>query len=200
MANSAAIREPHRPLLFALALLIHAGLYLLLVSPRYTAPEAPERRTVLVFLPDKPKPTRSPLEVAPLAPPRVLEPSPPSSTAPQLIAPPEHAEASVPPAIDWTREAEQVARDHALAEDAGRAHQDDKGAQKPKPEFRWSHSRTHRIESMETGGFVVWLSDRCGVAISVMAMPFCQFGKKPARGDLFEHMDDPPTPGDWKDP
>jgi hypothetical protein len=30
-------------------------------------------------------------------------------------------------------------------------------------------------------------------------MPFCMFGKKPARGDLFEHMDDPPQAGDWKD-
>lgn len=200
MANSAAIREPQRPLLFTLALLIHAGLYLLLVSPRQPTPAAPERRTVVVFLPDEPKPARPPFEVAPLAPPRLPETSPPSSTAPQLIPPPEHAEPSAPPAIDWTRAAEQVARDHALAEDAGQAHQDDQGARKPQPEFHWSHSRTHRVEPMESGGFVVWLSDKCGVAISLMAMPFCQFGKKPARGDLFEHMNDAPTPGDWKDP
>ena len=52
---------------------------------------------------------------------------------------------------------------------------------------------------MENGGFVVWINENCGIAISLLAMPFCQVGKKPARGDLFEHMDDPPTPGDWKD-
>jgi hypothetical protein len=52
---------------------------------------------------------------------------------------------------------------------------------------------------MESGGFVVWLSDKCGVAVTVMAMPFCKFGKEHVRGDLFEHMDDPPKPGDWKD-
>lgn len=200
MANSAAIREPNRALLFALALLIHAGLFQLLLSPRHARLESPERRTVLVFLPDVPQPTRPPLEVAPLAPPRLLELAPPASTAPQLIAPPEHAEARAPPAIDWRRDAEQVARDHALTAEAGRERQDDSGAPQPKAEFGWSHSRTHRVEPMENGGFVVWINDKCGVAISLMAMPFCQFGKKPARGDLFQHMDDPPTPGDWKDP
>ena len=52
---------------------------------------------------------------------------------------------------------------------------------------------------MEEGGFLVWINDNCGIVISVMAMPLCKLGKKPARGDLFEHMDDAPTPGDWKD-
>jgi hypothetical protein len=71
--------------------------------------------------------------------------------------------------------------------------------QKPKPEFGWSHARIHRVEPMEGGGFMVWISDNCFIAIGLMAMPMCKLGKKPARGDLFEHMDDPPTPGDWKD-
>jgi hypothetical protein len=52
---------------------------------------------------------------------------------------------------------------------------------------------------MKGGGFVVWINDQCGVAIGLMAMPFCGLGKKAARGDLFEHMDDPPTAGDWQD-
>jgi hypothetical protein len=199
VAKSAALREPSRPLLFALAVLIHAGLFQLLVSPRHARLESPERRTVLVFLPEAQQTKRPPPEVAPLAPPRLLEPSPSVSTAPRLIAPPPADEAGAAPSIDWHRDAEQVAREHALEAEAARP-KDGSAPGKPKPEFHWSHSRTHRVAPMEDGGFVLWINDKCGVAITVMAMPFCQFGKKPARGDLFEHMDDPPTPGDWKDP
>lgn len=199
MAKSAAVREPHRLVLFALALLIHAGLFQLLLSPRLAKPELPERRTVLVFLPDAPRATSPPPEVAPFAPPRLPE-TPPPSTAPQLITPLDHAEVHGPPSIDWRGDAEEVAREHARSAQAGSEPKDGGGPQKPKPQFGWSHSATHRIEPMENGGFVVWINDRCGVAVSGLAMPFCQFGKKPARGDLFEHMDDPPTPGDWKDP
>jgi hypothetical protein len=199
VVNSAAIREPHRPLLFALALLIHIGLYLLLVSPRHTSPAAPERRTVLVFLQDAAKPRRLPRQVAPLAPPRLPEPSPPASTAPELIAPLPSEPPGAPPSIDWRGAGEQVARDHALEAEADRDPKQDKGTPQPKPEFGWSHSRIHRIEPMESGGFIVWISDNCFIVIGVMAMPMCKLGRKPARGDLFEHMDDPPAPGDWKD-
>ena len=69
MAIRAAIREPQRPLVFALAVLIHVGLFQLLMSPRHTTGESTERRTVLVFLPDPQKDfQRTPRQVAPLAP------------------------------------------------------------------------------------------------------------------------------------
>jgi len=198
VANSAAVREPQRPLLFALALLIHVGLYFLLLSPRHTSPEAPERRTVLVFLQDTAGSRRPPRAVAPIAPPHLTEPLPPASTAPQLSVPPEHAPTGVPPAIDWHGDGEQVAREHAL-EEAGRERKHDEGPPKPKSAFGWSHSRVQRIEPMASGGFIVWISDNCFVVVGVMAMPMCKLGKNPARGDLFEHMDDPGTAGDWKD-
>jgi hypothetical protein len=200
VAISAAVRERQRPLLFALALLIHVGLFQLLLTPRHAAPESAQPRTVLVFLPDVSKPRGPQIEVALLAPSRLPGASPPTSTAPQLIAPPEHETARVPPAIDWHRDAEEVAREHALAAEAGREPKDDQGEQKRQPEFGWSHSSVHRIEPMEGGGFIVWINDNCGVAIGALAMPFCMLGKRPARGDLFKHMDDPPTAGDWKDP
>jgi hypothetical protein len=38
VAIRAAIREPQRPLVFALAVLIHVGLFQLLISPRQTIP------------------------------------------------------------------------------------------------------------------------------------------------------------------
>lgn len=105
----------------------------------------------------------------------------------------------MPPSIDWQREAEDIAREHALQAGAQRDPKDDSSPVKPKPEFGWSHSRINRIEPMEEGGFLVWINDRCAIVISVLAMPICKIGKKPARGDLFEHMDDAPTLGDWKD-
>ena len=199
MAIRAAIREPQRPLVFALAVLIHVGLFQLLVSPRHTVREITERRTVLVFLPDTEKIQRTPHPIAPLAPERLLETSPPETAAPRLIAPPEREETPAPPIVDWQREAEEAARKHALAAEAQRDPKDDSGPSQPKPEFGWDHSRVHRIEPLESGGFLVWINDRCAIVITVMAMPVCKIGKKPARGDLFEHMDDAPTPGDWKD-
>lgn len=188
-----------RALLFALVCLIHAGLWHLLRTRQQSPTASPEQqRTVLVFLEDAPIPARAPVEIAPAAPPRRPEASQRERAAPTLIAPPQN-DATAPPIIDWRREAEETARKHAIEAEANHPNQGEPGALKPKPEFHWSHSRTHRIEPMENGGFVVWINDKCGVAISMMAMPFCKIGKKPPRGDLFEHMDDPPTPGDWKD-
>lgn len=190
-----AFREPQRLLIFALTVLIHAGLFALLASKRSSPIEENEElRTVLVFLRDAPKTSRT-REATPLAPGDLPRPLPPELTAPRPIAPPATNETPVPPIIDWQREAEEAARKQALEAPApGEA-----GKPKPKHEFAWSHSSTHRIEPMENGGFIVWINDNCGVAIGIMAMPFCKLGKKPPRGDLFEHMNDPATPGDWKD-
>ncbi len=190
-----ALREPQRLLLFALTALIHVGLFVLLVSERQAPLESrEERRTVLVFLRESSKRDR-PVEIAPLAPERLPQVLPPGITAPQLIAPPASNDTPAPTSIDWQREAEEAARKHALeAPTPGEPAQT-----KPKPQFAWSHSSTHRIEPMKDGGFIVWINDNCGVAIGIMAMPFCKLGKKPPRGDLFEHMDDPAAPGDWKD-
>ena len=197
MAQSAALREPHRLVLFARALLIHVGLFALLMSERQARVDSPERRTLLVFV-RGPQAKSAPVEIVLPAPPSLPQLSPPSLTAPQLIAPPQPDPAGTPPAIDWRPDAAAIARKHAEAAGAAREPSKDAAA-KPKPEFGWSHSATHRIEPMETGGFVVWINDKCGVAVAGLAMPFCMFGKKPARGDLFEHMNDPPRPGDWKD-
>jgi hypothetical protein len=198
VASGATSGERQRPLFFASALLIHVGLFQLLVSERRALPETPERRAVLVFLRDTDE-SRAPREVAPFAPERLPETSPPELTAPQLIAPPEREEAPAPPSVDWQREAEETARDHALRAEAQRQHKNEHAPPKSKPEFGWSHSRVQRIEPMEEGGFLVWINDRCAIVISVLAMPICKIGKKPARDDLFEHMDEAPAMGDWQD-
>ena len=55
--------------------------------------------------------------------------------------------------------------------------------------------RYERIEPLKTGGTLIRLNDRCVLVFAVMVLPICQIGKIPARGDLFEHMDDPPVLG-----
>src|SRR5688500_4052683 len=150
-AIGAAIRNPQRLLLFALAALIHFGLYQLLATQRHARVELPERRTTLVFLRDAVKSQHAPVEVTPLAPKRRAETSPSEDPAPQLIAPPASDEARAPPLVDWRRDAEEIAREHALAAEAQRPQADQSGPATPKPEFGWSRSRTRRIEPMDGG-------------------------------------------------
>ena len=200
MAMHAAFREPQRPLLFALAVLIHAGLFQLLASQRQASPQAPERLTTLTFVPRTESRTRPPPPISPLAP-EQLPPAPvPEAGPPQLIAPLEQQAGREPAGVDWAHEGAEAARTRALEAEAQRDHKNDQTQPKPKPEFGWDRSRTHRVEAIEGGGILVHLNDRCAIVITLLAMPVCQIGKKPARGDLFEHMDDAPTPGDWKDP
>jgi hypothetical protein len=194
----ATFREPQRPLLFALAVLIHAGLFQLLVSQRQAIPQSPERRAVLALLPDAEQPRPAPPPFVPVTPQLLPELPVPTSMPPLLIAAPQRDGTVAPPVIDWQHEAEEATRKRALEAEAQR---DPKSGDptKPKPEFGWDRSRVHPVEPIESGGFVVRLSDRCVVVITLLAMPVCQIGKKPARGDLFEHMQDA-TAGDWKDP
>jgi hypothetical protein len=198
VAMPAAFREPQRPLLFALALLIHAGLAQLLVSQRSANLQTPERLTALALLPDTDKRAQAPPPIAPLAPEQLPPAPPPAATFPQLIVPAEREGTHEPAGVDWQRQGEEVAREHALESQTRPDHRTD-GPPQPKPQFGWDRSRVHRVEPLEGGGVVVRISDRCAVVITLLAMPVCQIGTKPARGDLFEHMADAPTPGDWND-
>ncbi|HXS91082.1 MAG TPA: hypothetical protein VN705_17120 [Steroidobacteraceae bacterium] len=199
MARRAAFREPQRPLLFALALLIHAGLFQLLVSQRPENLQAPERSTALALLPDTKNRAQRPPPIAPLAPEQLPAAPLPATPFPQLIAPSERDATHEPASVDWQRQGEEVAREHALESQKQPDHKNDGGPPKPKPEFGWDRSRAHRVEPLEGGGVLVRINDRCAVVITLIAMPVCQIGTKPARGDLFEHMRDAPTLGDWKD-
>lgn len=142
-----------------------------------------------------------------IAPPAMTKPSirPQNPLEPLVTSPPVQRSASSSAAIDWAREAElSVSRQIAAAEAARRAAEmfsrkplDE--PLRPVPEFGWLHSAVQPIEALPEGGFIVWLNERCGIFVGIMAMPFCGFGKIPARGDLFEHMTDVPQAGDWKD-
>jgi hypothetical protein len=130
-------------------------------------------------------------------------PIPPAADA-QVTVPenPTPPAITVPVAPDWHQEAQTAAADALLGDERRRRNPSllaphdfsavPHGAvDDTKPRFGWSYAATHRVESLEGGGFLLNINDRCAVAIVIMVMPFCRIGKIATRGDLFEHMDDP---------
>jgi hypothetical protein len=110
--------------------------------------------------------------------------------------------------IDWSREAElAVARGvDAIELERRRARGFTPEVQGREPEilvppaaeFGWSRT-AKRVEALPEGGILIRLSERCVIAVTPMVFPACGIGEIPVNGDLFEHMDDPPVLGDWKD-
>jgi hypothetical protein len=144
------------------------------------APPTPARR--------KPRPVQEPI-APPGAPPMSAQPG------------------SAPAMIDWVQNAARAAERAVQGEEErrrqGLAMSPPEKPEDPlgpvAPEFGWSHAATHRVEPMEGGGTTIWISDRCALTIVLIPLPMCKLGKLPANGALFEHMNDPPRPGDWKD-
>jgi hypothetical protein len=128
-----------------------------------------------------------------------------AAIAPQLS---EVEESSGPASVDWSKEAELAAsRQIDSLENARRrsrgftpleANREPRKAPMSKPEFGWSHARTHRIEPLPEGGTLVWINERCALVVNGGLLPFCKLGKIETRGDLFEHMRDAREPGKWK--
>jgi hypothetical protein len=104
--------------------------------------------------------------------------------------------------IDWNAEAalavEQQARlamsSRPRALDKHGAGADLNGGLGPdregKPEFGWDRSHTQRVESLEGGGILIHVNERCVVVLIPFPFPFCGIGKIPARGDLLDHIRD----------
>jgi hypothetical protein len=115
-----------------------------------------------------------------------------------------------PAPVDWYKEAELAAsrqaaslensRQRAAGFTALEANREPRNTPSSKPEFRWSHAQTHRIEPLPEGGTLVWINDRCFLVLNGGVLPLCSLGKIDVHGDLFEHMRDAPEPDDWKQP
>jgi len=115
------------------------------------------------------------------------------------------------PAIDWLGEAESTAQ-REIASEADRKRGEEWLARGTDPQthplmqalrpmygktpaFGWSHARTHRIEPVKGGPLLVWINDRCFVAIAALfIMPACALGHIEPNGALFEHMHDADVP------
>jgi hypothetical protein len=198
---------------FAAVLALHAALAALFLTLHGPTPpkERYEVPTVAVFLPfdATTQPTQPSKREAPAAQttgrtghsasPRRAHPSPPAQETPPEEPTPQSI--TLPVAPDWREEARIAANDEIARADRRHhpsllAPHDFSGVPHgavdiTKPQFGWSYSATHRVEVFEQGGFMLNINDRCAVAVLIFPMPFCRVGKIPARGDLFEHMDDP---------
>lgn len=155
---------------------------------------------VMIFLPEPPKrpETTPPGRDARKRP--LTKPSPMKVEAPRVAVPPENstAPAGLPP-LDWRQAMQDAAR--KKGDETPWQSVVPKADTKPRREFGWSHARTHRIErDADTGVMTgINLNDRCMLVAALMFLPVCQFGKIPARGDLFDGMKDPDRPSSVPD-
>jgi len=191
-----------RPAILLLIVVIHAAL-LLLASRRVTRVDiGSEEPLVFLALPEH---AQVPTPAAWLAAPPRKKPAAPRDTQLVVIPAPAPPAADRPPApIDWNSEVERAIKQHdelAMATppralDKHGAGADFNGGLGPdregKPEFGWDRSHTHRVESLEGGGLLIHINDRCIVVLIPFPLPFCGIGKIPARGDLLDHMHDEP--------
>jgi cytoskeletal protein RodZ len=192
---------------FVAVAVAHAALFIWLAKVRPTsAPTAePETRILLFMLPSseiaRPSPPRSAARQA-----VTRQARPPDAQSNPGATPTEHAQSSAPVMIDWAQEAQraasrQIDADEAAARRAAAfsTHNKTPDSLAPpapaQPQFGWSHANTHRIESLPGGGFILNLSDRCAIVFAVMLIPVCKVGTTEPRGDLLQHMDDPPQLG-----
>jgi hypothetical protein len=193
-------------LIAAAVLVLHvAAVWLLLTRSLVLHVRRLTENLQLVFLPPAPPPELPP--PAPQAvtlPHRVPRARPAPETAPvppdiptPLLPIPEENNAITPP-VDWDAELTRQAQDSVAAEANQHYREFDfprppPGLEKT-PEFGWSRTHTHRVES--AGGLlVVHLNDHCVLVFLPLPFAFCGVGHIPVNDQLFKHMHDPPPSG-----
>lgn len=193
---------------FVAVAVAHAALFLVLAKTRLTsAPAAqPETSMILFMLPMNEAAAPAPPDGAERTPlPRPVRAQPPPKLTPAETTP-EGPQSTAPVMIDWAKEAQEAAARQIDADEAKARRATALSTHKrvpdylapppaAQPQFGWSHANTHRIESFPGGGFILNLSDRCAIVFTIMVIPVCKVGVIEPRGDLFQHMDDPPLLG-----
>jgi hypothetical protein len=188
------------PLVVVAAIHLAALAILLNSSPPARRFVESAREAVMIFLPE----TRTRAETKPLVRPARKQASSArpqaKPEAPPMSMPTQESSAPVDlPPVDW----QQAMLDAAKKKGDETPWQSvaPKANEKPKHEFGWSHARTHRVERDKETGVVtaINLNDRCALVAALMFLPVCQFGKIPARGDLFDDMRDPDRPSSVPD-
>jgi hypothetical protein len=191
-----ATRPVSRAGAVGLVIVGHVAMLALLTtrSERDTDSTADERMS-LVFV--------EPLEAAPVVAPvdRLGHPSRPArapALAPGTTAEPA-ATARSPSAVDWYAGASEAARRAAAAPvTADFGFPKRQPAPRAKRPFGWDTVHTERVHALEGGGLGIRLSDNCELVLLPLPMGGCALGKRKARGDLFDEMQAPAEPGDWK--
>jgi hypothetical protein len=193
-----------RPAILLLVVAIHAAL-LLVASRRVTRVNLrSEEPLTFLALPD-------PMQVPPAASPALPRKKQLAPRDTQIVTIPPtapQAAADAPPAaVDWHAEADLANKQRAesamapapRALDKHGAGADLNGGLGPDPkqkaDFGWDYSHTHRVETMEGGGILIHINDRCVLVLFPLPFGGCGIGKIPARGDLLDHMHDEPQAG-----
>jgi hypothetical protein len=182
----------------------HLGALLLLVVLTHTqrVPRVEEEPLLVMLL----APAASAPAVRPVPSRRDRTPAHPTNDVqPEVRAPLAPAASGESPTIDWAAETHAAAEAQLEEDEQARRrsgafaprHSDAFASPKRKPEFHWDYARTHRVEPLSGGiGVAVHLNDHCALVLFwLIPMVGCSVGKIPVRGDLFEHMHDPPEAG-----
>jgi hypothetical protein len=177
-------------------LALHVVIFWLLIAKvrLLAGPEIAQSLELLSLPPSSPPPHGEPEKGGSKAPKpakrRLDEQSPPAPE--QSPAPPE--DNAIAPPIDWQAELAREARDSASAKPDHPFREFDFPRRSPPaakaPEFAWDRNHTHRVESVP-GALLVHLNDNCVLVMAPLPFVFCRPGKRPANGDLFDHMNDP---------
>ena len=181
----------------------HLGVLLLLFFSSGVTPTAPAQKRepalLWIFIPTEPQEgVRSSVPQRPGRTLHVRRPTHPrvSPLADQASAAP----GADPGRIDWAREARSTAISEIAREETDRRRagaltspQGTLFGNHPRHgKFGWSHAATQRVQSLQSGGLAIHLSDECALIFAgLMLIPVCALEKSPARTDLFEHMHDP---------
>jgi hypothetical protein len=204
-------RQPYsRPLLFAAIVAVHGALIWLAQREWIRLPARADEPLLLFLLPREPPPIVRPVPLSRWAQPeRVPQFLPPAPAAvptpgPALPAPQDQPQAQSPLDIDWSAEAAIAAQHQAELAAAPKPrslddhhrhgnHHDGVGLNSKGPyQFGWYYAGTHRVDT-SSGLPLIHLNDRCVLTFGfLIPLPLCGIGEIPVKGDLFQHMHDPP--------
>lgn len=200
-----------RPIIFLAVLLFHIVIVLVVVRAArqpILPPKALDKSLVLLFLPNKVRPTAD-----------VVTPPRPAAAQPHLAtskarnskpeSAPDNATTILPdeqpaPKIGWDHEA-QLAAQNAITNASKETAFRNLAALSPaqlgwvrknhlepaEPGIPWKY---RRVEVAEGGFPIIHINDHCVVIPFLMMMVFCEIGHIEPKGDLFEHMRDPHSP------
>jgi hypothetical protein len=180
----------------ALVVCGHAVVLALLVIHRGAESDLPaDQYMTLTFIDPLRETARSSPSNRPMRPPRSLR-TPIESLAPASDT---TRSAVITPGIDWYANGSAAAR-RAAAEPTTRdfGFPGREPAKRERKPFGWDKTHTERVHALEGGGIGIHLSDNCELILVPLPLAGCALGKRKARGDLFDEMQEPPQMGDWK--
>jgi len=195
-------RRGARHIIFFAVVLAHLVVIPRLLESRLVAgPISEGERMWLTFVDMTPRPEDTPPDRATASPSSTRQREAEHANSAITIAPTQ-VESITGSQIDWLESARRAAASHSVESPGARtfgAHPSPPQARPKPPPFGWDKVHTQRFEALPEGGMLIRLSANCALVLAPLPFAGCGLGKSQARGDLFEGMNQPIEPGDWKD-